>query len=100
MPSLSPDPGLEYYYKACRKGDREEKAVAVSYSPMAVLADASYLEYDVEMFTGVLATPATPDAKPGLPRLILSSRLGHRRDSCDLEGKLKGWIANALSIRA
>ena len=41
MPSLSPDPGVEYYYKACRKGDREQKAVAVSYSPMAVLADAS-----------------------------------------------------------
>ena len=41
MPSLSPDPSFEYYYKACRKGDREAKAVAVSYSPMAVLADAS-----------------------------------------------------------
>lgn len=41
MPSLSPDPGFEYYYKACRKGDREKKAVAVSDSPIAVLADAS-----------------------------------------------------------
>jgi hypothetical protein len=41
MPSLSPDPGFEYYYKAYRKGDPEAKAVAVSYSPMGVLADAS-----------------------------------------------------------
>jgi hypothetical protein len=41
MPSLSPDPGFEYNYKACRKGDLEQKAVAVSYSPMGVLADAS-----------------------------------------------------------
>jgi len=41
MPSLHPDPGFEYYFKACRKGDPEAKAVAVSYSPMRVLADAS-----------------------------------------------------------
>jgi hypothetical protein len=41
MPSLSPDPGFEYYFKACRRGDPEAKAIAVSYSPMAVLADAS-----------------------------------------------------------
>jgi hypothetical protein len=41
MPSLSPDPGFEYYFKACRKGDPESKAIAVSYSPMGVLADAS-----------------------------------------------------------
>jgi hypothetical protein len=41
MPSLSPDPGFEYYYKVCRKGDPEQKAVAVSYSPMGALADAS-----------------------------------------------------------
>jgi hypothetical protein len=41
MPSLSPNPGFEYYYKACRKGDREGKAVAVGYSPMRVLADAN-----------------------------------------------------------
>jgi hypothetical protein len=30
-----------YYYKACRKGDREAKAVAVNQSPLAALADAS-----------------------------------------------------------
>ena len=41
MPSLSPDPGFEYYYKACRKGDREAKAVAISESPVGVIADAS-----------------------------------------------------------
>jgi hypothetical protein len=41
MPSLSPDPGFEYYFKACRKGDPEAKAVAVGESPMGVLADAS-----------------------------------------------------------
>ena len=39
MPSLSPDPGFDYYYKACRKGDA--KAVAVGYSSQRVLADAS-----------------------------------------------------------
>jgi hypothetical protein len=36
-----PAPEFDYYYKACRKGDREAKAVAVSYSPVGVLADAS-----------------------------------------------------------
>jgi hypothetical protein len=39
-PSLSPDPGFDYYYKVCRKGDPEQTAVAVSYSPMGVPADA------------------------------------------------------------
>ena len=41
MPSLSPDPGFDYYYKACRKGDATAKAVAVSYSASGVIADAS-----------------------------------------------------------
>jgi hypothetical protein len=41
MASLSPDPGFEYYYRACRKGDREQKAVTVNESPVRVLADAS-----------------------------------------------------------
>jgi len=41
MPSLYPDPGIEYYYKACRKGGREAKAVAVNQSPVAALAAAS-----------------------------------------------------------
>ena len=29
MPLLYPDPGFEYYYKACKKGDSEAKAVTV-----------------------------------------------------------------------
>lgn len=41
MPSLYPDPGIEDYYKACRKGDREAKAVTVNQSPVAALANAS-----------------------------------------------------------
>jgi hypothetical protein len=41
MPLLSPDPGFEYYYKACRKGDRKAKAVAIGESPVRALADAS-----------------------------------------------------------
>lgn len=41
MPSLSLDPGFEYYYKACRKGDAEAKAIAVKQSPVAAIADAS-----------------------------------------------------------
>lgn len=41
MPSLYPDPGIEYYYKACRKGDREAKAVTVNESPVRAIADAS-----------------------------------------------------------
>jgi len=41
MPSLYPDPGIEYYYKACRRGDPEAKAVAVGYSAPGVIADAS-----------------------------------------------------------
>ena len=41
MPSLHPDPGFEYYYKACRKGDPMAKAVAVGYSAPGVIADAS-----------------------------------------------------------
>src|SRR5260221_4919771 len=36
-----PKSRLDCYYKACRKGDREAKAVALSYSPVGVLADAS-----------------------------------------------------------
>ena len=41
MLSLSPDPSFEYYYKACRKGDREAKAVTVSTSSVRAIADAS-----------------------------------------------------------
>ena len=41
MPLLSPDPGFEYYYKACRKGDPEAKAVTVNESPVRAIADAS-----------------------------------------------------------
>jgi hypothetical protein len=41
MPSLSPDPGFEYYFKACRKGDPEAKAVTVNESAVAAIADAS-----------------------------------------------------------
>jgi hypothetical protein len=41
MPSLHPDPGFDYYYKACKKGDQEAKAVTVDPSPVAALANAS-----------------------------------------------------------
>jgi hypothetical protein len=41
MSTFTPSPQFDYYYKACRKGDLEAKAVAVSYSPVGVLADAS-----------------------------------------------------------
>jgi hypothetical protein len=41
MNTLTPAPEFDYYYKACRKGDPEAKPVAVSYSPVGVLADAS-----------------------------------------------------------
>jgi hypothetical protein len=39
--TLHPNPGFEYYFKACRKGDPEAKAVAIGENPMGVLADAS-----------------------------------------------------------
>jgi len=41
MPSLHPDPGLDYFFKACRKGDSEAKAVTVNESGVRALADAS-----------------------------------------------------------
>jgi hypothetical protein len=41
MPSLSPDPGFDYFFKACRKGDAATKAVTVGDSAVRVLADAS-----------------------------------------------------------
>ncbi len=41
MPSLSPDPGFDYYYKACRKGDPAAKEVTVGQSAPRALADAS-----------------------------------------------------------
>jgi hypothetical protein len=40
-PSLSPDPGFEYFFKACRKGDATAKPVTVGESAVRVLADAS-----------------------------------------------------------
>jgi hypothetical protein len=39
MPSSSPDPGFEYYFKACRKGDATAKAVMVGESAVRVLAE-------------------------------------------------------------
>ena len=41
MPSLSHDPGFEYFFKACRKGDATTKVVTVGESAVRVLADAS-----------------------------------------------------------
>jgi hypothetical protein len=41
MPSLSPDPGFEYNFKACRKGDASAKPVIVGDSAVRVIADAS-----------------------------------------------------------
>jgi hypothetical protein len=41
MNTLTPSPEFDYYYKACRKGDPDAKAVAVNESPVAVLAAAS-----------------------------------------------------------
>jgi hypothetical protein len=41
MPSLSPDPGFEYFFKACRNGDATAKVVTVGESAVRVLADAS-----------------------------------------------------------
>ena len=41
MSTFTPSPQFDYYYKACRKGDSEAKAVAVNQSPVAVLAAAS-----------------------------------------------------------
>ena len=41
MNTFTPSPEFDYYYKACRKGDLQAKAVAVSQSAARVLADAS-----------------------------------------------------------
>jgi hypothetical protein len=41
MSGLSPCPGFDYYFKACRKGDPAAKAVTVNESAVRVLADAS-----------------------------------------------------------
>jgi hypothetical protein len=41
MPSLSPAPGLEHYFKICRKGDPEANAITEDESPVAGIADAS-----------------------------------------------------------
>ena len=41
MPSLHPRPETEYFFKACRKGDPEAKAVTVNESPVRAIADAS-----------------------------------------------------------
>jgi hypothetical protein len=36
-PSLSPDPGFEYFFKACRKGDATAKAVTVGDSAVRMV---------------------------------------------------------------
>jgi hypothetical protein len=41
MSTFAPSPESDDYYKACRKGDSEAKAVAVNQSPVAALAAAS-----------------------------------------------------------
>ena len=41
MPSFHSDPGFEYYYKACKKGDPDAKSVTADQSPVAALAAAS-----------------------------------------------------------
>jgi hypothetical protein len=41
MHTFTPSPEFDYYFKACRKGDSEAKAVAVNPSPVAAIAAAS-----------------------------------------------------------
>lgn len=41
MQSFAPSPEFNLLYKACRKGDRDAKAVAVGWSIPRVIADAS-----------------------------------------------------------
>ena len=41
MSTFTPSPDFDYYFKACRKGDPEAKAVTVNQSAVRVLADAS-----------------------------------------------------------
>ena len=41
MPSLHPNPGIEYYFKTCRKGDPKTKAVTANESAVRAIADAS-----------------------------------------------------------
>jgi hypothetical protein len=40
MPSLYPESGIDYYYKGCRKGEPEAKAVTENESPVRAIADA------------------------------------------------------------
>lgn len=44
MSTFTPSPEFDYYYKACRKGGPEAKAVAVGYSAVRVLADVKRAE--------------------------------------------------------
>jgi hypothetical protein len=52
-PSFTPSPEFDLLYKACRKGDRDAKAVVVGWSIPRVIADASEMtglprdEFDV-----------------------------------------------------
>jgi hypothetical protein len=39
--SLYPESGIEYYFKTCKKGDPEAKAVTVDPTPVAALAKVS-----------------------------------------------------------
>ena len=41
MPSLYPESGIEYYFKTCKKGDPEAKAVTADQSRVAAPAKAS-----------------------------------------------------------
>src|SRR5258708_36077235 len=58
MSAFNPSSDFDLYYKACRKGDREAKAVAVNRSPVADLAAGRMDETSVvalELKTGVPA---------------------------------------------
>jgi hypothetical protein len=41
MSTFNPSPVFDCYYKTCRKGDTEARAVAVNQSAVRALADAS-----------------------------------------------------------
>lgn len=41
MPSFTPSPEFNLLYKACRKGERDAKPVAIGWSIPRVIADAS-----------------------------------------------------------
>ena len=95
MPSLSPDPGFEYFFKACRKGDLEAKGVTVNSSAGGLSGPRR--ESDHHLTCNQRVEPVT-SALFFMKRILLSIALAAAVAAVANAGPSDGWAEDLSGV--